>query len=376
MSLKNKVHVGILGCGNISQAYFNGSKMFDVIDIVACADINPEAAKAKAKENNCLAQSVDELLANPDVDLIVNLTIPAVHAEVSQNILRAGKHVYLEKPLATNLEDAQKTLDLAKEKNLLVGCAPDTFLGAGLQTCRKVIDDQKIGRIVAGTTFLMSRGPAHWHPNPGFFYQPGAGPLFDMGPYYITALVHLLGPVKEVSAVTSQAFKERIAGHEEIKGTRIPVDVQTHFSGTLIFHSGAVITTTFSFDVHAHTHNPIELYGTEGSIALPDPNTFAGPVKMWKPDSGEWSEEPLTHPYEENSRSIGAADMAYSILSKTGRPFLASGELAFHALEVMSAYELSSDQKRSIPIKSKPSQPVPLQPELIEESRNHQSSSK
>ncbi|MFZ4774808.1 MAG: Gfo/Idh/MocA family protein, partial [Terrimicrobiaceae bacterium] len=166
MSNKSKVRVGIIGCGNISQAYFNGAKMFEVLEVVACADINPEAAKAKAEENGCVAQTVDELLANPNVDLVINLTLPAVHAAVSLAALQAGKHVHCEKPLAVHLEDAKKVLDLAAEKGLLVGCAPDTFLGAGLQTARKMVDDGWIGRVFSGTAFLMSRGPESWHPNP------------------------------------------------------------------------------------------------------------------------------------------------------------------------------------------------------------------
>jgi predicted dehydrogenase len=225
MQNKSKVRVGIIGCGNISQAYFNGAKLFEVLEVVACADLNPEAAKAKAAENGCVAQTVDELLANPEVDLVVNLTIPAVHAEISLAALNAGKHVHCEKPLAVHLEDAKKVIDLAEEKGLLVGCAPDTFLGAGLQTARKMVDDGWIGKVFSGTAFLMSRGPESWHPNPAFFYEAGGGPMFDMGPYYITALVHLLGPVKEVSGVTTRAFEERIATCKEQFGKLLPVSV-------------------------------------------------------------------------------------------------------------------------------------------------------
>lgn len=365
MSTPSKVRVGIIGCGNISQAYFNGARMFEVLEVVSCADLNPEVALAKAKENGCRAQSVDELLANPDVDLVLNLTIPAVHAEVSLAALKAGKHVHCEKPLAVHLEDAKKVLDLAAEKNLLVGCAPDTFLGAGLQTSRKLVDDGWIGQVFSGTAFMMSRGPESWHPNPAFFYEVGGGPMFDMGPYYITALVHLLGPVKEVCAVTTRAFEERIATCKEHFGKMLPVSVPTHNSGTLVFHSGAVVTVTISFDVHRHGHSPIELYGSEGSLKVPDPNTFGGPVELWTPGSGEWHSQALAFPYSENSRSIGAADMAYAILSGGRRTHRTSGALAYHALEVMHAFEKSSKLRQYVTIESRPPQPEPLPLGLI-----------
>jgi predicted dehydrogenase len=365
MSSIPKIRVGIIGCGNISQAYFNGAKLFEVLEVVSCADINPEVAWAKAKENNCLAQTVEELLANPEVDLVINLTVPAVHAEVSLAALNAGKHVHCEKPLAVNLEDAKKVLDLAEEKKLLVGCAPDTFLGAGLQTARKMVDDGWIGDVFSGSAFLMSRGPESWHPNPAFFYETGGGPMFDMGPYYITALVHLLGPVKEVVGVTNRAFKERIATCKEQFGKMLPVSVPTHNAGTLIFHSGAVVTVTVSFDVHRHGHSPIELYGSEGSLKVPDPNTFAGPLGVWTSSSPEWREQALCFPYSENSRSIGAADMAYAILSGGKRAHRCSGALAYHALEVMHAFEKSSNLKSYVTIESKPPQPDALPLALI-----------
>jgi predicted dehydrogenase len=361
---KTKIGVGIIGCGNIAQAYFNGAKTFKVLDIISCADINMSAARAKAAENGCKAQTVKALLANKDIDLVINLTIPAVHAEISRRILNAGKHVHCEKPLAVELEDGRDVLDLAKKKGLLVGCAPDTFMGAGLQTCRKIVDDGWIGRVTGGTAFMLSHGTESWHPNPAFFYQKGAGPMFDMGPYYMTALVHLLGPVKRVSGTASRAFEERTATCKEQFGKKIAVEVPTHYSGTLEFHSGAVITVTISFDVHAHGHSPLELYGTEGSLKVPDPNTFGGPVQLYTPSSGEWHTQALSHPYSANMRSIGAADLAYAILGKTKHR--ASGELAYHVLEIMHAFEKSSLTRRHVTIKSKPPQPAPLPLGLIE----------
>lgn len=364
--MSQKIGIGIIGCGNISQAYFNGAKLFEVLKVVACADLKTELAEAKAEEHDCKAQTVDELLANPDVQLVINLTIPAVHAEVSLAALKAGKHVHSEKPLSVNLEDGKAVLDLAAAKGLLVGCAPDTFMGGGFQTCRKLVDDGWLGKVVGGTAFMMSRGPESWHPNPSFFYQTGAGPMFDMGPYYVTALVHLLGPVKRVSAITTKAFDQRIATGKEQFGKLLPVEIPTHYSGSLEFHSGAVITATISFDVYAHGHSPIELYGTEGSLKAPDPNTFGGPIQLWTPSTKEWQPQAFSHRYLMNSRSIGAADLAYAILSEGKRKHRASGALAYHALEVMHAFEKSSTTGTSIAMESNPEQPEALPLGLIE----------
>lgn len=364
--MSRKIGVGIIGCGNISQTYFNGAKLFEVLEIVACADIHTAAAEAKAKENGCKVQTVDELLANPYIQLVINLTIPAVHAKVSLAALEAGKHVHSEKPLAVSLEDGARILQTAKAKGLLVGCAPDTFLGGGYQTCRKIIDDGWIGRVVGGTAFMMSRGPEGWHPNPAFFYEVGGGPMFDIGPYYITALVHLLGPVKRVSAIATKAFETRMATSKEQFGKLLPVQVPTHYSGTLEFHSGAVITVTISFDVYKHGHPPVELYGTEGSLKAPDPNTFGGPVELWTSATKEWRAQAFSHPYLTNVRSIGVADLAYSILSGGKRPHRASGALAYHVLEVMHAFERSSSSGQAVVIESKPERPAPLPIGLIE----------
>ncbi|TAG27208.1 MAG: gfo/Idh/MocA family oxidoreductase [Verrucomicrobia bacterium] len=358
--MAHQIGIGIIGCGNISQAYFNGAKLFEVLKVVACADLKPEFAVAKAQENGCQAQTVDELLANPAVQLVINLTIPSVHAQISLAALAAGKHVHSEKPLAVSLEDGGRILQLAAEKGLLVGCAPDTFLGGGFQTCRKLVDDGWLGRVVGGTAFMLYGGPESWHPNPAFFYETGAGPMFDMGPYYVTALVHLLGPVKRVSAITSRAFEQRIATCKEQFGKVLPVQIPTHYSGAMEFHSGAVITVTISFDVHAHGLGPIELYGTNGSLKAPDPNTFGGPVQLWTTAAREWLTQAVSHPYLMNSRSIGAADLAYAILSDGKRSPRASGALAYHALEVMHSFQKSSDTGTSIDIKSRPARPDAL----------------
>lgn len=349
--------IGIIGCGKISQAYFEGAKTFECIQIIACADLNPDAAKEKAEANGCEALSVEALLAHSEIELVINLTIPASHAAVSMQILQAGKHVYSEKPLAIELADAQTLLALASEKNLRVGCAPDTFMGAGIQTCRKLIDEGAIGKVIGGTLSMLNRGHESWHPNPGFYYQKGGGPVFDMAPYYLTALVNLIGPIKQVSAITSKAFESRTATSQSCQGQILPVEVSTHCSATLEFHSGALITAIFSFDVYTTDHHMNQLFGTEGSLQVPDPNTFAGPVMHYQP-ANKWQQQALSHIYDVNMRGIGVAEMATAI--RANRPHRANGALAYHVLEVMHACETSSQSGRHVEILSCPQRPAAL----------------
>ncbi len=354
-----KVKVGIVGCGMISKAYLDGAKTFKILDMAACADINMDAAKEKAEEYGSKAMTVDELMANPEIEVVLNLTIPSVHAEVAVRALEAGKHVYGEKPLAVSREDGKKIVDTAKAKGLLVGSAPDTFLGGGIQTCRKLMDDNWIGRPIAGTAFMMGHGPEGWHVNPGFYYQKGGGPMFDMGPYYLTALVNLLGPVKRVGALCNAAFKERIATSELHFGKMLPVDVPTHYSGTLEFHNGAVINMVMSFDVWGHGNNPfIEVYGTEGSLKVPNPNAFGGPVSIKTASMSEWMDCPLSHAYTDSMRSIGLADMAYAI--RTGRKHRCNGDVAFHVLDIMHVFEEASKAGKFLDVQSSCEQPAAL----------------
>ncbi len=355
MSVKTKV--GLIGCGNISTAYLKIAKAFGFMEISKCADINPATAEAKAKEYGIEDVGIDKLLADPEIKIILNLTIPKAHTEVNLRALNAGKHVYCEKPLAITREDGRKVVELAKRKKLLVGCAPDTFLGGGIQTCRKLIDDGWIGRPVSGTAFMMCRGHESWHPSPGFYYQTGGGPMLDMGPYYLTALVNLLGPVKRVCASTSMACKERLITSKELYGQMIPVKVQTHLTGVVDFQNGAVITVTMSFDVWKHDHSNIEIYGTAGSLKVPDPNSFGGPVKLSKPGF-DWQEIPLSHGYTENTRSIGVADMVKAI--QKGRVNRCSGDLAYHVLDVMLSFEESSKSGKHIIVKSTCKRPEAL----------------
>ncbi|MDD5599926.1 MAG: Gfo/Idh/MocA family oxidoreductase, partial [Victivallaceae bacterium] len=341
--MSGKIEIGIIGCGQISDAYLKASSTFDNIKVTACADINMEAAQGKAEEYGIRALRVEELLADPKIAMVINLTIPKAHAEIAIKTLEAGKHAYAEKPLAVSTEEAGKVLKLAKTKNLRVGCAPDTFLGGGQQTARKLLEDGWIGRPLSGTAIIMGCGPErYYHKAPAFFYEYGGGPMFDLGVYYLTALINLLGPAKGVSAMVSKGFEFRVTGPQGINPyEKLPVEVPTHYSGTIEFRNGALITLLSSFDVWAHQHKPIEIYGTHGSLEVPNPNTFGGPVRLAVGDQRtiEWSDCPVTHQYTDNMRSIGAADMAKAI--STGRKHRASGELAFHVLEIMEAFEKS-----------------------------------
>lgn len=358
-----KINVGIIGSGNIAPRYVQGCSQWDALNVVACADINEKAADALASSTGIKALSIPELLEASDIDLIINLTIPAAHAEVSKAVLLSGKHVYTEKPLAITREDGSEILALAEASGLRVGSAPDTFLGGGLQTCRKLIGEGAIGEPVAATAVMMSSGPESWHPNPPFFYQVGAGPLFDMGPYYLTALIHLLGPIRRLTASARISFTERVAGHETIRGQRIPVYTPTHVSGSLEFESGPIGTMIMSFDVQQHTLPRIEIYGSEGTLIVPDPNTFRGPVRLWRLDNPQWVDVPLSHS-DTVSRGIGVADMVHAI--GAGREHRASGRLAFHVLDNMLAMLEAAETGQHIQLTSTCDQPAPLPVDLPE----------
>lgn len=355
--MSEKVKVGIIGCGNISDRYFQWCATFDILDVVACADLVPERARAKAETYNVRAYTVDELLADPDIQIVINLTIPQAHTEVDLAAINAGKHVHSEKPLALTRADGQKILNAAREKGVLVGCAPDTFLGGGQQTCRKLIDDGWIGRPVAATAFMAGHGHESWHPNPEFYYKAGGGPMLDMGPYYLTALVHLLGPVRRVTGVSKKTFPQRTITSKPHYGEIIDVDVTTHLAGVVDFASGAVGTLIMSFDVWSHNLPRIEIYGSDGTLSVPDPNHFSGPVMLRRAGADDWTEIPLTHS-DDVERGIGVADMAYAILS--GRAHRASGELAYHVLDIMLAVDEASAAGKHIALSSTVERPAPL----------------
>lgn len=356
---QKRTKIGIIGCGNISGIYLQSGGKFDILEVAACADIIPSRAEAKAQEHNIpKACSPEELLADPEIDIVVNLTIPKVHAEVSLAAAEAGKSVYSEKPLAVDRQAGARLLERAKAKNTRVGCAPDTFLGGGLQMCRKLIDEGWIGQPVAATAFMMSPGHERWHPDPEFYYQAGGGPMFDMGPYYLTALVSILGPARRVTGSARITFPERMITSQPKYGQKITVDVPTHVAGVIDFASGVVGVIVTSFDVWSAQLPRIEIYGNEGSLSLPDPNTFGGPVHIRRAGAGEWSEIPLMYGYTENSRGLGVADMAYAL--RSGRPHRANGEMAYHVLDIMQALHEASQTGRHIELSSQCDRPASL----------------
>jgi predicted dehydrogenase len=356
--MQKTVGVGIIGCGTISPAYLKAAKSFPILDIRGLADANPEAAARRGAEFGLPVMSVEALLADPSVEIVINLTIPKVHVAVGLSALAAGKHVHSEKPLGITTAEARQLLAAAAARGLRVGCAPDTFLGGAHQTCRALVDAGAIGTPIGGTAFFMCPGHERWHPAPAFYYAEGGGPMLDMGPYYITDLVNLLGPVAEVAGMTSMIRQMRTVTSQPLAGTSIPVAVPTHIAGTLRFASGAVVSIAMSFDVPKHRHLPLELYGTDGALIVPDPNFFGGQIERAEP-GGEWQPVPTEHAYADgNYRIIGAADMALAI--RENRPHRASGELAFHVLEVMDAFDRSSQVGGFVTIESRPERPAPM----------------
>ncbi|UPG62594.1 Gfo/Idh/MocA family protein [Metabacillus endolithicus] len=283
-----RVKVGIIGCGTISNVYLdNLTQRYKLIEVVACADLFVEKAEELAKKYNVpKACSVEDLLADPEVEIILNLTIPAAHYEINVAALQSGKHVYCEKPLALNLEDAKKSIELANEKGLMLGCSPDSFLGAGIQTSKKVFDGGWIGEPVSVTANFMCHGHELWHPAPDFYYKEGGGPILDMGPYYITAMVALLGPIKKITCIAKKTYEERTVLNSKIRSKKsIDVEVPTHYSGLVEFENGVTATVNMSFDIWFSNLPKLEIYGTEGTLMVPDPNMFGGPVKLIRGDN-------------------------------------------------------------------------------------------
>jgi predicted dehydrogenase len=325
--------VAMIGCGVISKAYLTAGLEFQQYKIVSCADLFPEAARQRAADYNLKAVSIDEVFDDPSIEIILNLTTPQSHAAITKRAIEAGKHVYQEKPLGLTLEETRPLLDLAARANRRIGCAPDTILGGGFQTARKILDDGLIGRPIGGTAYFMSPGPETWHPNGDFLYKRGAGPVFDMGPYYLTSLVQLLGPIDRVFACGQISRAERMIGSGPRQGEKFVVEVPTFVTALLAFSSGASVQFGISFDVIGHEHKPIEIYGIEGSLQIPDPNTFGGNVRLMRSGFG-WQDMPHTHGYDNrNWRGIGLAEMVEAI--RSGLPHRTSAEVAFHVLEVM-----------------------------------------
>lgn len=367
--------VGLIGCGNISTIYLQNMASFHGVKLVACADMRAEAAAAQATAFGIEALSIETLLARPDIHIIVNLTTPNAHFPVSLAALQAGKHVFGEKPITVDAADAATLVAEANKRGLKIGCAPDTFLGGAGQTARELVDSGAVGTILSGSCHLMSHGMEHWHPDPTFFFKPGGGPILDMAPYYLAALINLIGPVESVQARASTGFAERIVtAPGPMTGKAITVETPTTVMALLHFASGADIQFTMSWDVWRHSHPPIELYGTKGSLRVPDPNFFGGAVD-YTDAGGDWitletetrpfgrpnwrsPNWPETAPARANYRCLGIADLASAVLH--GTPQRASGALAAHALEAMQAMLTAGQTGETLRLTSRLERPAPL----------------
>ncbi|WP_307786104.1 Gfo/Idh/MocA family oxidoreductase [Rathayibacter sp. SD072] len=353
--------VGIIGVGKISEQYLANLPTFPQLRLVAVADLDLDRARAVAAEHGVRALSVDELLADPEVDCVLNLTIPAAHVEIGTRALEAGKHVFAEKPLGLDAVEAAPLLDLAERLGLRVASAPDTVLGTGIQTARRALDSGLIGTPIAAQVHWSAPGHERWHPAPAFYYQPGGGPLLDMGPYYLSSLVHFFGAVTRVSGVATRSDRARSVESGPLAGTPLPVAVDTHISALLEHASGATTTLTVSFEVW-RTRSPLfEVYGTTGTLAVPDPNHFSDPVEVSLRDEPEWTALEDSAGVIGTGRGVGLADLADAL--RHGRPERASGRLALHVLEVMDAILRSSAEGVVVPIASpvERPEPVPLQ---------------
>ncbi|GAA1434963.1 Gfo/Idh/MocA family oxidoreductase [Microlunatus lacustris] len=350
------VGVGIIGAGVISKTYIENLTSFADTRVVAVGDLYPEAAKARAEEFGIAAAGdVSVVLDHPDVELVVNLTIPVAHAEVAGQAIAAGKHVWNEKPLALDRESGRALLEAADAAGLRVGCAPDTFLGAGLQKTRQLLEAGEIGTPLTALVLMQSPGPESWHPNPAFLFQEGAGPLFDIGPYYLTALTQFFGPVRSVAAIPSKARETRTIGSGPKAGEVFEVTVPSQYAALVQFESGQSATMIYSFD-SAQKRTLLEVTGTEGTMLVPDPNMFAGDVAVRRATDDDFSV--VAETTELSSRGTGALDMARAI--REGRPHRAQGALAFHVLDTMIAVAESGEQGQFVPVQSTVDKPALL----------------
>jgi predicted dehydrogenase len=349
------LRVGIVGCGAIIAQYLTNFRRLDAIDLTAVADLDPARARAVAEDYvGVKAVTVDELLAADDVDLVLNLTFPAAHAEIALRAIAAGKSVYGEKPLAATMAEARQVLDAARAAGVVVGCAPDTVLGTGVQTARKAIDDGLIGTPVSATATMVTPGHERWHPNPDFYYQPGGGPLLDMGPYYVSALVTMLGPVVSVMGAASHSRGGRTIGSGPRAGEVVPVAIDSHVTGILTHASGALSTLVMSFDAVRSKSSSIEIHGECGSLVVPDPNLFDGDVELFKLGAVAWETLPVSAGYVGAGRGFGIADLASTPAGSEAR---AGGLLAFHVLEVMESVLESAHSGSVVTIRSTAARP-------------------
>lgn len=361
-----KVVVGIVGNGNISPIYLkNLTTVFNnIVYVKGVCDLIPERSAKASKDWNVpvIYETMYDMFADSEIEIVLNLTTPKQHYGVAIEALKAGKNTHSEKPMSVSLADAKEIFDMGKEKGLLVGVAPDTFMGGGIQTCRKLLDDGYIGNPIGAAAYMTCRGHESWHPDPEFYYEQGGGPMLDMGPYYITALLNLLGPAKRLTGTSHRMFDTRRITSQPKYGKVIPVEVDTHVNGIIEFENSAVASIIMSFDMWKSEHPFIEIYGSEGTMQVPDPNGFDGPVRVQR-KNGDFYEMPLTHTYTENSRGIAVADMAMAL--RTGRPVRAGAELAYHALEIMLGFEQSSRSGMHYLLKSTCSRPEPMPANVI-----------
>ena len=369
--MSEKIKIGFVGVGNISEIYLkNVTGLFKEIEVIGVCDlIRERAQKAKAEYNiPKIYDDMYQLFADPEVDIVLNITEAYNHYAVSKAALEAGKNVYSEKPLATTVEQGKELVALAKSKGLWLGGAPDTVLGAGIQTCRRLIDDGYIGKVFGGDIHMTCRGPESWHPDPYSFYQPGAGPLFDMGPYYMTTLINLLGRCDKIAGFSTKAHDERVVKNGDKYGEKIPVNIETFVTGSLKFDCGAVVRTLLSFDTYysGAEYAGIVIFGTEGTLWVPDPNGFNGPIKMISAAEG-WQirELPALFPYRDgNYRALGLADMAKSM--QTGRRHRCNYEQQIHVLEMMESHLAASREERVVTLTTPYTRPEPMDKNALE----------
>ncbi len=374
-------NIGIIGCGNILETYLRSQEYFNNINFVACADINTDLAKKTASENNLKFQTVEEMLSDDNIEIILNITIPQAHYEVSKKILEAGKHVYSEKPMSVKYNQAKELLKISRDKNLYFGNAPDTFLGGGGQLAKQKIDSGEVGKILTGNFIFAFPGVQDFHPHPESWFQDGGGPVIDMGPYFFTTLVNLLGPAKNIRSRGMKFFDERDYKAGPNKGKKFQVDVPTSYMLSLEFQSGSVIQGFISFDVLNHKRNHIELYGTKGSIIVPDPNMFGGPIKISKELGSEWVEHTVENKplgktniinhsgrsneasKQSNYRGIGLSEMIFSL--ENGNIHKCNGELALHILDIIECSMVSAEEKNEINLRTSCSKPEAMQDDFV-----------
>ncbi len=381
-----KFKIGVVGCGNISDIYLTNLKKFNNTEVVAVSDIKVDTMKAQAEKYEIKKMySVAEMMADDEIEVVLILTNPKSHCEISLAALNANKHVYTEKSLGINVLEGEQIINTAKEKKLYVGCAPDTFMGGRLQTARKLIDDGFIGKVIGATAFMACHGHEAWHPSPEFYYKIGAGPMFDMGPYYVTALISLLGPATRVCGSAQKSFASRTITSEPLYGKEIEVDVPTHINGIIEFAKGASASIITSFDVWDSTLPRLEFYGSEGTLALTEadplggPNIYDGKILLRRKEEDLWNgyptqvprreappfrEMPILFGYNENSRGLGLADMCNAI--QTGSKSRANGDMALHALEIMEGIHTAAETGKYHEIINSCEQPLPMQLSTID----------